>query len=284
MENVYTCGLRDCIKPCIITFCATVAFVLIVHLILYFKLLGLAKKRYAPAQAQAAPGAAPAAENAYEFTGSRGLWYDGKGETFRCGETLEPGYCIVKENEARRICDRSNACVGYIIGNRPDWNKFIIEERGAKGITVNDRLALLVRDYPTKQKDWENSEFYQKRRGASSPEQAAQAAAAAPDTTYEISGPRGLWYDGKGETFKCDETFEPGYCIVKEADAKRICDSSKDCIGYAIGNRPGWNKFLIDERKAKGITVDDRLALLMRDYPTKQKDWENSEFYQKKTR
>ena len=44
-ENAFTCGLMDCLMPCVMTFIVTSVLMGILHIVLYFRFVGMAKQR-----------------------------------------------------------------------------------------------------------------------------------------------------------------------------------------------------------------------------------------------
>jgi len=46
IESVFACSFSDCLLPCAITFVLTLVFLSIIHIIIYFQLVRMAKKRY----------------------------------------------------------------------------------------------------------------------------------------------------------------------------------------------------------------------------------------------
>ncbi len=46
INSVFACSFKDCLIPCIITFVVTLIILAIIHIIIYYKLVKLAKQRY----------------------------------------------------------------------------------------------------------------------------------------------------------------------------------------------------------------------------------------------
>lgn len=46
INSVFACTFVDCLVPCLITFFVTLFILTIVHIIIYYKLVKLAKQRY----------------------------------------------------------------------------------------------------------------------------------------------------------------------------------------------------------------------------------------------
>lgn len=46
VDSVFACGFTDCLFPCFVTFFITLIVMTIIHIVIYFQLVKLAKRRY----------------------------------------------------------------------------------------------------------------------------------------------------------------------------------------------------------------------------------------------
>jgi hypothetical protein len=46
IDSIFNCGFRQCLMPCLITFSVTLFILAIINVIIYFKLVAMAKKRF----------------------------------------------------------------------------------------------------------------------------------------------------------------------------------------------------------------------------------------------
>lgn len=46
IDSLFNCGFKQCLIPCIITFSITLSIIVIINIIIYFKLVAMAKQRF----------------------------------------------------------------------------------------------------------------------------------------------------------------------------------------------------------------------------------------------
>jgi hypothetical protein len=46
IDSIFNCGFSQCLMPCLITFAVTLFILAIINIIIYFKLVAMAKKRF----------------------------------------------------------------------------------------------------------------------------------------------------------------------------------------------------------------------------------------------
>jgi hypothetical protein len=277
MDNVYVCGIRDCLKPCIITFIATLTLVIIIHFMLYLKFVKMAKLRYGQ-NLNIEPGKPDTAiteneppegvdQTRFYQQVATGVWDMTPPGVYACKDTLIPGYCILPEASAREVCDKDVKCLGFTVANDPKW----VARIGKSA----EKPVQLVSKKPVKSANAAAAYFEKQPRPRT-----------VDDIVYQPTD-KGVWWGGaanvKTGEYTCPDTMFRGYCVVPEERAQEICNKDSGCLGYIVPNKPEWISAMNRIQGLK-IAASDKPVMLVDKQPIKEKTFPSSVYYQKRVK